>query len=103
MGRGSGLLFSVFAFVFFLVGYEHGRVFMINNISSFYGFVFGELCVVYLCCVVVLVWTSIKDGTSVELKYHKLFDCEAIKYFWRFFLCLAVILQCCNVCIELKG
>jgi hypothetical protein len=79
MGRGSGLLFSVFAFVFFLVGYEHGRVFMINNISSFYGFFFGELCVV------VLVWTSIKDGTSVELKYHKLFDYEAITYFWRFF------------------
>jgi hypothetical protein len=29
--------------------------------------------------VVVLVWTSIKDGTSVEFKYHKLFDYEAIK------------------------
>ncbi len=49
------LLFSIFASVFFLVGYEHGGVFMINNVSSFYGFVFIELCVVYFYCVVVFV------------------------------------------------
>jgi hypothetical protein len=65
---------------------------MINNVSSFYGFIFSDFCVVYLCRVVVFVWTSIKDGTSVEFKYHKLFDYEVIKYFWRFFLCSVVML-----------
>jgi hypothetical protein len=45
-----------------------------NNVSSFSGFIFGELCVVYFYCVVVFVWTSIKDGTSVEFKYHTFFD-----------------------------
>jgi hypothetical protein len=95
--------FLFFFFFFYLVGYEQGGVFLIVNLSSFYGFVFGELCVVYFCCVVVFVWTSIKDGTNVEFKYHKLFDYEPIKYFWRFFLCLVVMLQCCNVCVELKG
>jgi hypothetical protein len=50
MGRGSGLLFLLFAFLFFLVGYEHGGVFMIDIVSSFFGFVFDELFVVCLCC-----------------------------------------------------
>jgi hypothetical protein len=60
---------------------------MIDSVCSFYGLSFGELCVVYLCCMIVFVWTSIKDGASVELKYKEPLHCEAAKYFWIFLLC----------------
>jgi hypothetical protein len=77
--------------------------FMIDNVHSFYGFAFGELCRVYFCCTVAFVWTSIKDGASVELKYKEPLDCEAAKYFWRFLLCWLVMLWCCKVCVKWKG
>jgi hypothetical protein len=57
---------------------------MIDSVRSFYGFALGELCVVYFSSMIVFVWTSIKDGASVELKYKEPVNCEAAKYFWRF-------------------
>ncbi len=57
---------------------------MIDSVRSFYDFALGELCVVYFCSIIVFVWTSIKDGASVELKYKEPLDCEAAKYFGDF-------------------
>jgi hypothetical protein len=59
---------------------------MIDSACSFYDFALGELCVVYFCCMIVSVWTTIKNGASVELKYKERLDCEAAKYFLRFLL-----------------
>ncbi len=49
------------------------------SVRFFHGFALGELCVVYFCCMVAFIWTSVKDGASVELKYKEPLDCEAAK------------------------
>ncbi len=104
-GDGEKEWIVVFCFCFYLFSCKLWAwwSFMIDSACSFYDFALGELCVVYFCCMIVSVWTTIKNGASVELKYKERLDCEAAKYFLRFLLWWVVMLWCCKVCIKWKG
>ncbi len=102
-GEKEWIVVSCFCFYLFSCKLWAWWSFMIDSVRSFYGFALGELCVVYFCCMIVFVWTSIEDRASVELKYKEPLDCEAAKYFWRFLLCWVAMLWCCKVCVKWKG
>jgi len=101
MGRRSGLLFFVFTFVFFLVGCEHGGVFMINK-----ALFMALFLVSFVWCIYVVLLFLFGHQSRMELVWNLStthYLTKAIKHFWRFFICLVIMLRCCDVCVELKG